>query len=132
MSDDLVVQGSFQDRLKERIKDDIGDLITDEELSMMIQSSVNDIFFKPVLDRYNKEIEPSLLHGIVKELLEPQVREHVVIYMLEHKDDIKIIIKKVIEQGITQSIINSLDSKFQCDLMTMGQNIVSNIESNAY
>ena len=44
---DIEKTKSFQERMKDRIKKDIGELMTDDELSAIVERAVNEIFFKP-------------------------------------------------------------------------------------
>ena len=47
MSNDIVPIMSFEDKLKAKIKNDIGELLSDEDLQKMVKSSINSVFFDP-------------------------------------------------------------------------------------
>ncbi len=104
MTNSIVSTKSFEEKMKDRIKDSIGDLITDEDLSVLLKRSLEEVFFTPkiiVKGSYGNpdKIEPPMLHTIIKELMTEQVRAKVVDYMKEHRQDIKIIIEKVVKKA---------------------------------
>lgn len=128
---EITTPKTFEERMKERIKDSIGDLLTDEDLSTLINRGVEDVFFKAVTvsDGWNStKTTPPLLHSIVKELLEPSVRKAADVWISEHKDEVLKVVDIVISEGMTKSLLRTIDNKFQNDLVTLQCNIQNNLQ----
>lgn len=122
---------SFEERMKERIKDSIGDLLTDEDLSKLISRGVEDIFFKAVTvsDGWSStKTTPPLLHSIVKELLEPSVRKAADVWINEHKEEVLKVVDIVISEGMAKALLRTIDMKFQDDLVNLQCNIQNNLQ----
>ena len=96
---------SFEEKMKNRIKDSIGDLITDEQLTSLINKAMNETFLKPTYREegmgYNsRKVEvPPFLHTVVKELLTEQVKSAVAVYIDENKESIEKSVTDLIKNG---------------------------------
>lgn len=127
MSTELVTAQSFEDRLKNRIKDSMGDLLTDEELSKMVQRGVESVFFTraETRDRWGTVTgtEPSVVDKIVKELLEPKVRAAVVDWIDNNPAAVTAAINSMLEKGAGLALMAAVGSLFQSDMNTLRMNI---------
>ena len=94
---------AFQQRMFEKIRDSIGDLMTDAELKTLLDAAIQEAFFKPQVtnrDGYGRnEMAPSLLvqetQKLLKERFDTQLRE----YMEAHADEIAKAIDEVLSKG---------------------------------
>ena len=129
MGSELQENKSFENRMKERIRDSIGELMTDDELSKIISRCVEDIFFKEreIKEGYHTRTEPPFVHKIVEELLTRRVKEQVMIYFGENKDKLLEIVKGIIGKGIGEAVFKAIDQKFQNDLYTFQNNIITTL-----
>lgn len=66
---------SFEDRMKDRIKESIGELITDAELSELVKRGIDQAFFTERTENngWNTTKVPSLMSSIVKDLMKERV-----------------------------------------------------------
>ena len=122
----IVENKSFEEKMKERIKDSIGDLISDEELKKLLDAAMYDVFFKPSkikINSYDYKDGPSFLQEIVKELMEEKVRDEIKNYINDHKDDVNKIISDVVQEGVGMSFVKSLQNIFRNDLYQLQGNI---------
>ena len=130
MVTDLVENKSFESKLKDKIRDSIGDLITNEDLSRLVHRSVEEIFFEP---RKNKNREhwqsnqveflPPLLHDIVKQLLQPMVTEVIKEYISTHREEVLKVVETVVTNGVGNAVVTSMNTQFQNQLLTFQLNI---------
>jgi len=131
MTTAVTVPTTFAERMKERIKDSIADLMTDEELSKLVERATEEVFFKKdkITDSYGRltETKPSFLHSIIKELLEEQVRLEVSRYMDNHSQEVMEAISDVIKLGAGEAIIRALNEKFQMDFNNLAMSLQSNM-----
>jgi len=132
MGNDIVEQKSFQERMKDRIRADIGDLITDEELTKLIQDGVEDVFLSPIVEKrgWDHIEKPSLLHGLIKELLTEQVRSAVDIYLKDHNKEAMAVISEVVTFGMGKALMAAIRNTFEQDLLNLECNIRNKLQGN--
>lgn len=125
---------SFQDRIKTRIRDSIGELLTDDELKVIVERAMNEVFFKPMLvgeSAWGKQsFESPFVYQLIKELLEPQVRLVVSSYMEQHNEEIKQVIADVVKAGIGQILVDAITSKFRWELQEFEQGIFNRLNGS--
>lgn len=128
---EIVEQKSFQERMKDRIKDSIGELMTDDELSKIVSRSMEEIFFKPmtVKDGYHTRQEPPFVHQLLKELLVVEVRKAVSEYIADHKEDVLKNIQETISLGMGQALVNAIKLQFSNDLLNFQNNLMTTIQA---
>ena len=127
----IVEQKSFQERMKDRIRDSIGELMTDKELSEIVHRAMEEIFFKPMKlqDGYHSKEVPPFIHQLLKEILAEDVKKAVSEYIAKHKEDVQKIIKEVITLGMGKALIEAISSQFSRELMSFENNLMNNIQN---
>jgi hypothetical protein len=123
----VIIQKSFQEKMKERIKDSISELMTDEELKDLVNRGLEEAFFherKVTIDSWgHTEIKPPFLHEILKELMKESVDKHVSKFIDNHPDVVINTIKKIISLGSGDAILQAISNKFQMDFSNFQMNI---------
>lgn len=127
----ITTQKSFQERIKDRIKNSIGELMTDKELSEIVNRAMEEIFFKPTIiqDRYTTKETPPFIHQLLKELLTENVNKAVSEYILNHKEDVQKAIQRVVSVGMGKALMNAISLQFNNDLMNFQNDIMDNIQN---
>lgn len=130
MSTEITTPQNFEEKMKARIKEGIGDLITDEELSKMVHRSMEEIFFKERTrgDGWRSSTVPPLMHEIVKELLTVAVTNEVREYIKAHPNEVIAAIKTAIQEGMGNALMSAITQRFQCDLINLHQSILTNLQ----
>jgi hypothetical protein len=129
-SSSLAENKAFAERIFDRIKDGLGDLMTDDELKVILDRAVEEAFFKPRLepiDRWSsatKEI-PSHFVTMTRELMDKQVQQQVNAYFEAHADEIKEKVAEVLQQGIGDAILSSIKYKLLDPLMALQSSLAS-------
>jgi len=129
----IVESKTFEQRMKERIRDSIGDLISDEDLTKMVDRSLEEVFFKPRPNpkhaAYYNSGEPAtippLLHELVKEVMESQVQLAIKEYIGSHTEEVNAIIQKVVQEGIGAAVLGAMNSMFSHQLSNFQANITN-------
>lgn len=117
---------TFEDRLKAKIRDDIGTLITDDELSKIIARSLDELFFRarpnPEWERlegwqrqHEKTIPrqlPCLAHEMTLDLLKPMVKQAVDNWVLANHEKITAQLKTTLEDQLPLAIMSGFTSIF--------------------
>ena len=123
----IVIQKSFQEKMKERIKESIGELMSDEELKNLVDRGLEEAFFRERKLNSNSwesdKYEKPLIHEILKELLRKSVDKHVSEFIDGHSDDVMEAIKEIHSLGIGNALLNAVNKKFSTDIFNLQTNI---------
>jgi hypothetical protein len=133
----IVESKTFEQRMKERIRDSIGDLISDEDLTKMVDRSLEEVFFKPrpnpkYTSYYNSgepATIPPLLYELVKEVMEANVQAAVREWIGSNQEAVNAIIQKVVQEGSGTAILKALDNMFSYQLSNFQANITNQFNS---
>lgn len=129
---------AFMDRVKAKLRDDIGSLLPDEAVQAMVEKVINDEFFKPRLEpkpgrgSYSTEtIEvPAKFAQMVIEAALPVLEKHAMLVAEQHAAEIEAQIKQSVESGLITMALKSLDNVFTMALESHGWSIQQTIENN--
>ncbi len=128
-SAELATPMSFQDRLKERLRDSIGELLSDDDLTALVERGIDEVFFQPRYVRrpgsYSSQELPPLIHEVVKEVLSVQMREAVERWLLAHEDEVKQALGDCVKEGAGLALLRGMNSFF-AESMTRMQYDVAN------
>ncbi len=129
--EEIEKQKTFEERMKARIRDSIGELMTDEELSKIVKRVTEKVFFEPVRlgEGYQMKEHPPFIHQIIKELLTDSVRSQVGEYFVKNKEKIAESIKEIIQTGIGQALLNALTMKFDMDMSMFQNNLINTLQN---
>ena len=111
---ELAISKPFEERLKERIKESFGDLMTDEELKALIVKGVDAIFFQPriIQEEYGKKKHPPLIEELLAEQLKPLAQDAVREYVKDHENEMCLKIHEGISKDIGQLLVTGVQALF--------------------
>jgi hypothetical protein len=130
----LSPQESFQKKLTDRIRKDIGELMPDEAITEAIQRAMEDAFFKPRKVHngrtYGQQYDehPPWIVDLVKELLEPKVKEAVEEWIGANPEEVKKIVAARLDEGLGSAMIKAVDSLFQNQLFALQSGVEQRIQ----
>jgi len=120
MSTDQIQQAlSFEQKLMERIKDGIGDLMTDDDLKKIVERGIEKALFDkrlvPSRNSYGSQFEqgPSLVDEIVSKHFESKVRQAVDNWLGENKEVVEKAVESAMKAGIAGCVMQTLDERFR-------------------
>lgn len=121
MSTDVVSTQAFQERIFSRIRDSIGDLMSDEDLRKLLESAMQKAFFDPVKTSvgYHDRVDPPLFVTMVRDLMRPMVEAAVQKWVAEHPEDVARVLKEVLEAGIFEAMVRHFKYQTQGPLANM-------------
>lgn len=128
----IIENKNFEEKMKDRIKESIGDLITDEELKKLLDAAMYDVFFKPSKVKVNSwetTDGPSYLQAIVKELLDKTVRSVIKDYIVNHTEEVEKTIKTVVENGIGAAMMSAFSSMFSTQFYQFQSNVQAALQN---
>ena len=133
----LAPMETFIERVKGKLRDDIGSLLPDEAVSEMVQKVINDEFFAAKRVRtggtdYHPQYgeKPTAFQEAVLEACKPIIERHVGRVLVERSDQIEEQIQAIIGDGITKFFLAQLDALFKQALEAHSWSIQSAIEQN--
>ena len=122
----------FKTRMMDRVRESIGELLTDDELKTMIDRSMHTIFFaeKETKNTWGQtqKTEPPLMHEIVKKLVDPRVEACVQEYIKEHEVDVKRLIEEAIDRGLARSVMRAFDKTFLGSLRDFSMSVAAKLD----
>ena len=114
---DLALTDTFQKRVYERIRDSIGDLMSDEDLQRLVETAMQKAFFEPVKIEGNyyqqTRIEPPWFVAAIKELLKERVKEAVKVWIETHPDEIAKLLDEVIAKGFVGIVLSYFEQQIK-------------------
>lgn len=119
---------SLQDRVGDRIRDQIGDLMTDEDLKTLVDRALNEAFFtkRPIPKKnYHDEqkFDDAFAVAHVHKLLEGRVEAACKAWLSDHKDELGAHIDNAIAAGFSRLMLAWLDNKVNTALFEFGNNL---------
>ena len=132
MTNQIASTQTFEERMTARIKESIGDLITDEELGKIVNRGLEEVFFKEKHEQDSwgrPETQPALIHKIVKDCMLEKVNNAVSQWINSHPDEVREIVSKSINDGLGQLLIGAVSSHFSNAMMMFQQEITNRLRS---
>lgn len=133
METDLTAQALFQQKMMDRIRNDIGMLLPDVVLKDMVEKAVHQTFFekrpKPGASSWDKEqYLPPLLQVILKELLSEHVKLAVDTWLKENANTVKEQVAKTVTDGVGMAMVRAISSAFQTPLQQFQTDVMLKLE----
>lgn len=132
MSTDLTPQQKFEERIKAKLVDDIGQLLPDDVLSAMVEAAMKEAFFKPrkIVDNsgYHQRIvdgDPWLVE-VLRDLVGEQVKHEVKAFAEANREEITRQLDMIIKDGLLRSMLQHMDNKLQWSLQEIAQQAINN------
>ncbi len=115
MSTELAPQKTFEEKMMDRIRDSIGELMSQEDLKRIIEKGVEKALFEPRQKPRNYggyESGPSLVDDAVTKYLESQMRTAVDKWIADNPDKLQKAIDNAVMAGVAGCVQNTMDLKF--------------------
>ena len=125
---------SFEERLKDRIKNDMGELLTDTELSAIVRKGVDKILwerrFQKAANRYEDDTyKQPLIEDILSDLLEPRIVDAIKEYIKTHEDEVNELINRVVKEGASKALLRGIDMLLKSEMHMWGEQLTGRISN---
>ena len=130
----IVQAKTFEERMRDRIRESIGELMSDEDLQKIVQRGIDEVFFKTryVEDgRYNKREIPPLIHSVVKEVLSDRMKDAVEAWLQTHEADVRDAVAHVVEEGAGTAMIKALNNHMEHSMSLLQGNILNTLQQRS-
>lgn len=111
---DIQQQVSFEERMMGRIRESIGDLMTDDDLKKIVERGVHKAFFEPTkrTDGYRTIEEDPKILSVLRGLLIERVRGAVDDWVTRNPEKVETILADMMREGLARIILQQFESKF--------------------
>lgn len=116
---DVALSPSFEEKIKSRLRDSIGELISDEDLRMLLTRSIEELFFKPrtkQISSWETRVSPSLIEEMTRELLQSRMDALLKTWLQEHETELNTALHATITQGVGTAVITAITRNMQAPL----------------
>ena len=133
---DLTVPKDFQTRLAERIKEQIPELMTTEEMKKLVDKVCNDFFFtRPRVNKgndYNPRWEetPSFADKFITELVKDEAKVQIKQWLDEHPDEVRKILEAIVTKSMGQFVVEFFRSLTDRPLQDFYQSLRTQLNAN--
>lgn len=112
MSDNkLALSQTYQEKMRDRIREAMGDLLTDKDIKIIIEKGVDDFLFKPRYrprsNGYGNEELPPYISLWVEKFLSVRIMEAVQEWIKNNPEKFEESIKKVIQEGAGKAMMTA-------------------------
>lgn len=113
MDNQLAMSKSFQEKMYDRIKDLIGELMPQEDLKRLVDAAVQKAFFEPVkvFDGYREIHKDPYIVQQIRELLNKDVRAAVDEWLAANPDQVTKAINECIAKGFYRIVNEHIENK---------------------
>ncbi len=130
---------TFEQKIHNRIRDSIGDLMSEEDLKKLVHGTFDTVFFKPRANpkytggygsnSHEKQFIEPLSTEIIRTLMRPIFEEQVNLWLAQNKEQVLEVIGKKLEQDAGQLLLGAIANSFQVPLMNLRANVQSVVNS---
>lgn len=123
---------TLQERVGARIREQIGDLLTDEDLKRLVETALHDAFFKREVlqtDSWSRptKYKEARIVEIVQDLLKDRVDTAVKSWLDANQEEFEKHIDDAIGKGLIGFLTTWIDDKFRNDLYNFGNALKSTL-----
>lgn len=113
---EIATTKTFQDRMFERVRDQMGDLLTDEDLKKIVDTAVQKAFFEEQsMDRYGSK-RPSVFVEYMQSELKSKMHTAMSDWLNANPEIVQQAIETVIKEGMYRSVISVLENRLSWPL----------------
>lgn len=115
MNTTVVVAKSFEEKISDKIKENIGDLIEPADLKRLVEKGIDKFLFERVSVSSNygsPTVHLSLMEKLVSEHLQKEVREAANTWIKENPERMEKCIKDILQRDVEKVVIQSLSHIF--------------------
>ncbi len=105
---------TLQEKLSDKIKESLGDMITEEDLKPLVDRSIEQMLMEDrtiETDSYSKRIKPPLLTELIQVEVQIHCQKIVPEWLANHPEIMEKAFQEVFDEGIFQTIQKVMDNK---------------------
>lgn len=142
MNTDVTTPKTFEEKLKDRIKESIGELVSDEDLKKLVDRGVEDTFFTErrnpayakasYYDQTNGKVSQTI-PSLMNELLDNALRDKIQVlvqaavdqYMIDNSEMVAEKVKQIVDDGAGEVLMRAISKNFAAPMTNLSMNVES-------
>lgn len=122
MSTAVATTKDFQERMFERIRDQMGDLLTEDDLRKIVEAAVQKAFFEERRGEYGRTVEPVFVE-MMRGLMQSRVSAAIEKWLADNPEEVNKVIQDVIAKGFLGMISHSFEARLSWPLQQFAQEL---------
>lgn len=127
MKNEIETTKTFQERMFERIREQMGELMTEDDLKTLVDSAMQKAFFDPAYetDRYGNSIrmKDSVFVNLLRKEMELKVTEAIKTWLAEHPEEVAKAIDDTIAKGMLGLIHQHIETVTMQPMMELADRL---------
>lgn len=124
MTEAITTAATFQERMYERVKESLGELLTADEARQLVDRAIQDSLFSPVnkkVDPYSNRtvVVPNPFIELVRQEVKPLVTQAINQWIADNPGEVKGVIEQVLQDGIFKACYESLQRNMQAPMFNL-------------
>jgi hypothetical protein len=114
MSTEIAKSQTFEEKMMERIRTSIGELMSDEDLKKLVERGIEKALFTPREEKgaWHTTVKPSIVDECVVKFVEARAKAAVDEWLKTHPEQIEAALHSAVKAGVGGCILQTLDSRF--------------------
>jgi hypothetical protein len=131
---ELTKTDTFQQRMFERIRESMGDLLSEDDLKELLERTIEKSFFEERIVQSssyygNDQKKPSLFQELVTEQVQPMVEKAITVWLQVNSEQVTSTIEAVLKDGMLSALSKAIEYKMQIPVMNLRQEISNKLLS---
>ena len=131
---ELTKADTFQQRMFERIRESMGELLSENDLKELLERTIEKSFFEgrvvPSSSYYgNSQLKPSLFQELVTEQVQPMMEKAITAWLQDNSEQVTSTIDAVLKDGLLSALSKAIDYKMQIPVMNLRTEISNKLLS---
>jgi hypothetical protein len=132
---ELTKADTFQQRMFERIRESMGELLSEDDLKELLERTIEKSFFEERIvpssshyyDRDKKK--PSLFQELVTEQVQPMMEKAITAWLQDNSEQVTTTIDAVLKDGLLGALSKAIEYKMQTPILSLRQEISNKLLS---
>jgi len=131
---ELTKADTFQQRMFERIRESMGEFLSEDDLKELLERTIEKSFFEERIvlsssyyDRDKKK--PSLFQELVTEQVQPMVEKAITAWLQDNSEQVTTTIDAVLKDGLLSALSKAIEQKMQIPILNLGTEISNKLLS---
>ena len=130
MTTEITVAKSFEERMIDMMRENVGSLFTPEDLKKIVEKGIEKLYFEPRLisSSYGRnEYKYSLSEELVEKYIQSEIKKAINQWLIDNPEIFKVMIDKALQEGMSKRIARAIDEIFQQTFWQFGESIKQQI-----
>ena len=131
---ELTKADTFQQRMFERIRESMGELLSEEDLKELLEKAIEKSFFEERIVQSSSyfggnQKKPSLFQELVTEQVQPMMEKAITAWLQDNSEQVTSTIDAVLKDGLLSALSKAIEQKMQTPVFNLRQEISNKLLS---